>query len=276
VIVYTGSVSVGQGVETIFAQVCASHLGLPYERIRVVHGDTAVIPEGMGAFGSRATMLGGAAVMKASELVKKKLLDAAADELEAAPHDLMLTPAGVSVVGAPARFVSLETLLSSTGGVIVVEDRFVCELLGFPYGIHFAAVEVDTESGAVHIHKFAVAYDIGRCVNPVLVEGQIAGGLAQGIGGALLEEFSFDAGGQPLAASFMDYLLPTSEEVPDAQMLITEDAPSPLNPLGVKGAGEAGTAAVGAAIANAVSDALGREATRLPLSPQRVVELANA
>jgi len=276
VMVYSGSASVGQGVETILAQVCASHLGLPYDRITVVHGDTAVIPEGMGAFGSRATMLGGAAVMKASELVKKKLLDAAADELEAAPDDLMLTPAGVSVVGAPARFVSLETLLSSTGGVIVVEDRFVCELLGFPYGIHFAAVEVDTESGAVHIHKFAVAYDIGRCVNPVLVEGQIAGGLAQGIGGALLEEFSFDAGGQPLAASFMDYLLPTSEEVPDAQMLITEDAPSPLNPLGVKGAGEAGTAAVGAAIANAVSDALGREATRLPLSPQRVVELANA
>jgi CO/xanthine dehydrogenase Mo-binding subunit len=108
------------------------------------------------------------------------------------------------------------------------------------------------------------------------VRGQISGGFAQGIGGALLEEFSFDAGGQPLAASFMDYLLPTSEEVPELQMLITEDAPSPLNPLGVKGVGEGGTAAVGAAIANAVSDALGREVTRLPLSPQRVMELASA
>ncbi|HSS94537.1 MAG TPA: molybdopterin cofactor-binding domain-containing protein, partial [Candidatus Dormibacteraeota bacterium] len=276
VMVYTGSVSVGQGVETIFAQVCASHLGLPYENITVVHGDTAVIPEGMGAFGSRAAMLGGTAVMQASEQVKKRLLDAAAEELEAAPQDLVLTTAGVSVVGSPSRSVSLAKLLSAWGGVIKEENRFVCDLLGFPYGIHFAAVEVDTATGAVRIHRFAVAYDIGRCINPVLVMGQISGGFAQGIGGALLEEFSFDETGQPLAASFMDYLLPTAEEVPDVQMLITEDAPSPLNPLGVKGAGEAGTAAVGAALANAVSDALGREVTRLPLSPQRVVELASA
>jgi aerobic carbon-monoxide dehydrogenase large subunit len=275
VIVYSGSASVGQGVETILAQVCVSHLGLPYERVRVVHGDTAVIPEGMGAFGSRATMLGGSAVMRASEQLRKRLLDAAAQELEAAPADLMLTPAGVSVTGAPTRSVSLTTLLSASGGLITEEHRFVCDLLGFPYGIHFAAVEVDPATGAIHIHRYAVAYDIGRCVNPVLVGGQISGGFAQGIGGALFEEFSFDASGQPLSASFMDYLLPTSEEVPDVELLLTEDAPSPLNPLGVKGAGEGGTAAVGAAIANAVSDALGCEVTRLPLSPQRVVELAS-
>jgi aerobic carbon-monoxide dehydrogenase large subunit len=274
--VYTGSVSVGQGVETIFAQVCASHLGLPYERISVVHGDTAVIPEGMGAFGSRAAMLGGTAVMRASERLRSRLLDAAAKELEASPADLMLTPEGVSVVGAPSRKLSLRKLLSSGDGVIKEEDRFVCERLGFPYGIHFAAVEVDPASGAVRVHRYAVAYDIGRCINPVLVKGQIVGGFAQGIGGALLEEFSFDSTGQPLSASFMDYLLPTSAEVPDVQVLITEDAPSPLNPLGVKGAGEGGTSAVGAAIANAVSDALGTEVTRLPLNPQRVMELARA
>jgi CO/xanthine dehydrogenase Mo-binding subunit len=160
--------------------------------------------------------------------------------------------------------------------VIKVEDRFVCELLGFPYGFHVAAVEVDVASGAVRIHRYLIAYDVGRVINPVLVRGQIAGGMAQGVGGALLEEFSFDANGQPLAASFMDYLLPTSEEVPEVEMLITEDAPSPLNPLGVKGAGEAGTAGVGAAIANAVSDALGAEVTRLPLNPPRIVELASA
>ena len=274
VIVYTGSASVGQGVETILAQVCVSHLGLPYERVTVVHGDTAVIPEGMGAFGSRSAMLGGAAVMRASEQVRKRLLDAAAEQLEAAPSDLVLTPVGVSVIGAPSRAVTLSSLLRAFGGVIKEEYRFVCDLLGFPYGAHFAAVEVDPASGAIHIHRYAVAYDIGRCINPVLVKGQISGGFAQGIGGALLEEFSFDASGQPLSASFMDYLLPTSEEVPDLEVLITEDAPSPLNPLGVKGAGEGGTAAVGAAIANAVSDALGREVTRLPLTPQRVVELA--
>jgi carbon-monoxide dehydrogenase large subunit len=276
VMVYTGSVSVGQGVETILAQVCASHIGLPYERVTVVHGDTAVIPEGMGAFGSRATMLGGAAVMLAAEEVKRKVLEAAAEQLEAAAADLVLTADGVAVVGAPARSVTFARLLSSRGGVIKEENRFVCELLGFPYGIHFAAVEVDPASGGVHIHRYAVAYDIGRAVNPVLVRGQIQGGFAQGLGGALLEEFSFDATGQPLAASFMDYLLPTSQEVPDLEILVTEDAPSPLNPLGVKGVGEGGTAAVGAAIANAVSDALGCEVTRLPLNPQRVMELATS
>ncbi len=276
VIVYTGSVSVGQGVETIFAQVCATHLGLPYERISVVHGDTAAIPEGMGAFGSRGAMLGGAAVMQAAEAVRRRLLELASDELEAAPDDLVLDAAGVHVRGTPSRSVTVARLVGREGGVIKAEDRFVCELLGFPYGIHFAAVEVDTGSGALHIERYAVAYDIGRCINPVLVRGQIAGGLAQGVGGAVLEELAYDAAGQPLSASFMDYLMPTSEEVPDVEVLITEDAPSPLNPLGVKGAGEGGTAGVGAALANAVSDALGREVTSLPLTPQRILELASA
>jgi CO/xanthine dehydrogenase Mo-binding subunit len=274
VTVYTGTASVGQGVETVLAQVCATHLGLPYERVTVVHGDTAAIPEGMGAFGSRAAMLGGAAVMGASEQVRRRVLEAAAEELEVALEDLVLLPHGVAVVGAPSRTVSFATLLASRGGAIKEENRFVCELLGFPYGIHFAAVEVDVASGAVHIRRYAVAYDIGRVINPVLLQGQISGGFAQGVGGALLEEFSFDANGQPMSASFMDYLIPTSEEVPDVEMLVTEDAPSPINPLGVKGAGEAGTAAVGAAIGNAVSDALGREVTTLPLNPQRVLDLA--
>jgi len=276
VVVYSGSASVGQGVETILAQVCATHLGMPYERISVVHGDTAVIPEGMGAFGSRAAMLGGSAVMLASEQIKARLLEGASHALEAAPDDLVLSSEGVSVRGTPSRSVRLADLLAEYGGVMVEENRFVCELLGFPYGIHFAAVEVDTGSGAVRVHRYAVAYDIGRCINPVLVRGQIAGGFAQGLGGAMLEEFRYDAAGQPLAASFMDYLLPTAQEVPDLEILLTEDAPSPLNPLGVKGAGEGGTAAVGAAIANAVSDALGCEITELPLSPQRVREAASA
>lgn len=266
--VFTGTASLGQGVETILAQVCATHLGLPFDRITVVHGDTAAIPEGMGSFGSRAAMMGGAAVMGAATKLRRQVLEAAAAQLEAAPDDLVLTAEGVSVRGAPSRNVPLPTLS--------VEDRFVCELLGFPYGIHLAAVEVDPATGAVRVHRYAVAYDIGRCINPMIVRGQISGGFAQGLGGTLLEEFAFDSNGQPLAASFMDYLLPTSEDVPDVELLITEDAPSPLNPLGVKGAGEGGTAAVGGAIANAVADALGVEVTRLPLSPQRVAELAGA
>jgi carbon-monoxide dehydrogenase large subunit/6-hydroxypseudooxynicotine dehydrogenase subunit gamma len=222
----------------------------------------------MGSFGSRAAMMGGAAVMGAAVKARNQILAAAAEELEAAPEDLVIAGDKVTGRGAPGRSVPLPEL--------AVEDRFVCELLGFPYGIHFAAVEVDTETGAVDVHRYAVAYDIGRCINPVIVRGQMAGGFAQGLGGALLEEFAFDSSGQPLSASFMDYLLPTAREVPDLDMLITEDAPSPLNPLGVKGAGEGGTAAVGGAIANAVADALGVDVTRLPLTPQRIVELARA
>ena len=131
------------------------------------------------------------------------------------------------------------------------------------------------ETGALDIHRYAVAYDVGRAVNPQLVHGQIVGGLAQGLGGAVLEELAYDASGQLVSGSFMDYLLPTAGEMPEVRVLITEDAPTPLNPLGVKGAGEGGTAAAGAVIANAVSDALGAEATVLPLTPERVVDLAH-
>ncbi len=273
VVVFSGSASVGQGVETTLAQVCASHLGLPYDRISVRHGDTAVIPEGMGAFGSRAAMLGGAAVMIASGEVRSRVLEVASAELEIGPDDLVLDAGGVAPRGAEWKRLSWERLVECNGGDFVEEGRYRCELLGYPYGIHVAAVEVDTDTNVIDIKRYAVAYDIGRCINPVLVRGQITGGAAQGVGGALLEEFVYDASGQPLATSFMDYLMPTASEMPEVEILVTEDAPSPLNPLGVKGAGEGGTAAVGAALANAVSDALGVEITRLPLSPDRLDEL---
>jgi carbon-monoxide dehydrogenase large subunit len=144
----------------------------------------------------------------------------------------------------------------------------------YPYGIHCAVVRIDRETGSVAVERLFIAYDVGRAVNPMLVEGQLHGGAAQGVGGALLEEFVYDPSGQPLAASFADYLMPTASETPEMITLVTEDAPSPLNPLGVKGAGEGGITAVGAAIASAVDDALGRPGAgvvdRLPLSPARV------
>jgi carbon-monoxide dehydrogenase large subunit len=145
----------------------------------------------------------------------------------------------------------------------------------YPYGVHIAVVRVDAETGGVAVERYAIAYDVGRAVNPMLVEGQIAGGLAQGLGGALYEEFLYDENGEPLSVSFADYLIPTANEVPASEILITEDAPSPLNPLGLKGAGEGGANPVGAAIASAVDDALQRNGavTRLPLTPQRVKEL---
>jgi CO/xanthine dehydrogenase Mo-binding subunit len=145
---------------------------------------------------------------------------------------------------------------------------FTADHMTYPYGVHVAVVEIDRATAGCRVVRYVVGYDTGRAVNPMLVEGQLVGGVAQGIGGALLEEFLYDDYGQPLAVSFMDYLLPTATEVPSVEVILREDAPSPLNPLGVKGAGEGGINAAGAAIAAAVDDALGRpmSVTRLPIS----------
>jgi carbon-monoxide dehydrogenase large subunit/6-hydroxypseudooxynicotine dehydrogenase subunit gamma len=145
----------------------------------------------------------------------------------------------------------------------------------YPYGVHVAVVKVDRETGGVNVEQFLIAYDVGRAVNPMLVEGQIAGGFAQGLGGALLEEFEYDGRGQPLSVTFADYLIPTASETPMVNVLLSEDAPSPLNPLGLKGAGEGGITAVGAAVAAAIDDAIGipGAVTRLPVTPVRLKEI---
>src|SRR5262249_8652392 len=208
----------------------------------------------------------------------------AADQLEIAPDDLVVEGDRVHARGAPTRAITLRELAEAARPVHALargipprleeESYFFCEDMSFPYGIHVAAVEVDVETGEGGIVRYGIGYDIGRAINPLLVDGQIVGGAAQGIGGALFEEFAYDDDGQLVACSFMDYLIPTAGEVPSVEVLVTEDAPTPLNPLGVKGSGEAGAAAAGAALANAVSDALGAEATSLPLTPERVRELA--
>jgi carbon-monoxide dehydrogenase large subunit len=271
-VAYVGSASVGQGVDTVLAQVCAETLGVPFNAVRVSHGDTDVVPEGMGSFGSRASMLGGSAVAQAAEALRKRLIDVAAERLEASPADLTVEGDRVIVRGSPAVGVPLAELAAAAPDE---EARFECPDMSFPYGLHCVALEADVETGALDIHRYAVAYDVGRALNPQLVDGQIVGGVAQGVGGALLEELAYDQSGQLVSGSFMDYLMPTASEVPAVRVLITEDAPTPLNPLGAKGAGEGGTAAAGAVIANAVSDALGAEARVLPLTPERVVDLAD-
>jgi len=269
--VYSGTASVGQGVETVLAQICAQELGLSTDAVQVFHGDTATVPEGIGAWGSRATVVGGSAVLLAARGVKKRLFDRAADRLEASPSDLVVENGRVMVRGAPLRAIAMSELAESG-----LAESYVYQTtrMTYPYGAHAAVVEVDGETGRIAIVDYAVAYDIGKAVNPALVEGQLIGGLAQGIGGAILEEIVYDAGGQPLSATFMDYLLPTSMEMPRRLVVhILEESPTPLNPLGAKGAGEGGTAGAGAAIANAVADALrplGVEVTDLPLSPDRI------
>jgi aerobic carbon-monoxide dehydrogenase large subunit len=281
--VVTGAASVGQGVETVVAQICADTLGVDYRSINVVHGQTDRIAYGMGAFASRVTVMTGEATRIAATKVRDKALAAAASLLQSAPDTLDVVdgkvirkaaPQGPSVtLGAVAKALApASKLLGDALPGLSAEGWFESHHMTYPYGVHLAVVRVDPDSGAVTVERFLVAYDIGRAVNPMLVEGQICGGVAQGVGGALFEEFLYDAHGEPLAVNFADYLMPTAREVPPIDILLTEDAPSPLNPLGLKGAGEGGANAVGAAIAAAIDDALGTPGavTQLPVTPQRL------
>ncbi len=284
VVLYSGCASLGQGVETVLAQIVADELKVPFEDVRVVHGDTDLVPFGVGSNASRTTVMAGSAAFKAAQKVKQKLLGVAAQAFEIDPDDLLLADGRISVRGAPERSLTLaevvrlaapgSALKSGIAPGITEADFFASDRRPFPYGVHIALVEVDRETGLVKVLKYLLAEDIGRAINPMLVEGQMVGGLAQGLGGALLEEFVYDANGQSLSTSFMDYLIPTAMEVPNVDLLLSEEAPSPLNPLGVKGAGEGGIAAAGGALANAVSDAIGAEVTRLPMKPEYVLELA--
>jgi carbon-monoxide dehydrogenase large subunit len=270
--IVTGVASIGQGVETVLAQIASETLGLPYHKIRVIHGQTALIEEGMGAFASRVTVMTGTAVRMAAEDLRARAFAASAALLQAEQGDLALRHgAVVSASGASIGLAELAAQLEASGG-LTGEGIFAASHMVYPYGVHIAQVRIDPGTCGIAVERFIVAYEIGRSVNPMLVEGQIAGAAAQGIGGALLEEFVYDENGQPLAASFADYLMPTCHEVPEIECLVREDAPSPLNPLGVKGAGEGGITAAGAAIAAAIDDALGMPGaiTELPVTPQRL------
>jgi aerobic carbon-monoxide dehydrogenase large subunit len=171
--------------------------------------------------------------------------------------------------------ITLGEIVKNSPGGLSTEGQHTAEHMNYPYGVHVAVVRVDRDTGGVAIERYLTAYDIGRAVNPMLIEGQIAGGFAQGVGGALLEEFAYDGRGEPLCVTLSDYLMPTAHEVPRLEVIVTEDAPSPLNPLGIKGAGEAGVNGVGAALAAAIDDAIGIPGaiTRLPVTPRRVREI---
>jgi aerobic carbon-monoxide dehydrogenase large subunit len=283
VILYSGCNSVGQGIATALSQIVADELHVAIDNVRVVHGDTAKVPYGNGSNASRSTVMAGSAAVGASRKVKDKLLQLASASLEIDSADLILRDGHIVVRGALERSLSFSELarLALPGpalksGItpgISEEDFFATDKRPFPYGVHIASVEVDKEIGKIKILDYLVTEDVGRKINPMIIEGQMAGGLAQGIGGAMLEEFVYDEDGQPLSTNFMDYLLPTAMEMPKAQFISTEDFPSPHNPLGVKGAGEGGITAAGAALANAVSNALGVEVKKLPLKPDYVLQL---
>jgi CO/xanthine dehydrogenase Mo-binding subunit len=273
--VITGVASIGQGVETVIAQICAETLGVDYANIRVIHGQTNRIDRGMGAFASRVTVMCGEATRLAATKLRACVLQAAAEQMQTAAESLDIVNGEIVRIGSPGPSMPMAELARTLPDGLSAEDTFESTHMVYPYGVHLAAVRVDPETGSVEIERYVIAYDIGKAVNPKLVEGQIAGGLAQGIGGALLEEFRYDQSGEPLSVTFADYLMPTARDVPEISIVVAEDAPSPLNPLGLKGAGEGGVNPVGAAIASAIDDALRRpnSVTQLPITPQRLKTL---
>ena len=287
--VVTGGASVGQGFETVMAQVCGDALGVDYRKVRVVHGRTDRITHGIGAHAARATVMTGSAVHVAALKTRAKALEMAAailavpeDQLEIANGEVFRKGSadriGISLADVAKALEPTSKRLGLREPGLTALGWFSADHMNYPYGVHIAVVKVDCATGVVKVERYLLGYDIGRAINPMLVEGQLVGGFTQGLGGALYEEFLYDENGQPLSVTFADYLIPTAHEVPKVETLVTEDAPSPLNPLGLKGAGEGGITGVGACIASAVDDALGipGAVTQLPVTPQRVREILRA
>jgi carbon-monoxide dehydrogenase large subunit len=291
VTVLTGSSAHGQGHETCFAQIAADELGIPMEDVEVVHGDTAQVPLGIGTFGSRSAAVGGSALVLSARKVKDKAVKIAAHLLEAATADVVLEDGRFSVRGTPGRTlgwsdVSLQAFLAHNlpaGLEPALEATTFFDPSNFtwPFGTHVCVTEVDPESGQVRVLRYVAVDDCGHLINPLIVDGQVHGGITQGLAQALYEGAEYDQNGQLLTGSFMDYAIPTAAQTPSYETAHTV-TPAPANPLGVKGIGEAGTIAASAAVVNSVVDALAPLGVRhldMPLKAERVwraIEAARA
>jgi aerobic carbon-monoxide dehydrogenase large subunit len=280
--VVTGSSAHGQGHETAWSQLVADRLGVPFEDIEVLHGDTSISPRGMDTYGSRSLTVGGSAVVKAADKVVDKARRIAAHLLEANEDDLEFTAGKFAVRGTPGSEVSIQEIALATFAAhnypegiepsIDAEMTFDPENFSFPHGTHLCAAEVDTDTGRVTIRKYACVDDVGTIVNPLIVEGQVHGGLAQGIAQALYEEAVYDADGNLTTGTFVDYLVPSAADLPHFDTGNTVHT-APGNPIGAKGVGEAGTIASTPAVVNSVLDAvrhLGVSDIRMPMTPERV------
>ncbi len=297
VTVWAGGASIGQGLETVLTQVCADALGVRPERITVLLGDTAQLTSGGGSFASRGAVAAGNAVATAAARVRERALTIAAHVLEAAPADLEITDGRVAVRGAREGAISLGTLVEVMSQPILGagrpwpatrplpwDDTLGLEASAvhrpdftYSYAVHAAVVEVDVATGVVDVLRYVVVHDCGKVLNPAIVGGQVTGGVAQGLGGALFEEIIHDGAGQNLSSTLMSYVLPRASQVP-AITLDHLETPA-ANPLGVKGAGEGGVMPVAAAISAAVDDALAPWRTfcaRTPLTPERVWTMIQA
>jgi carbon-monoxide dehydrogenase large subunit len=285
VLVATGACSQGQGHETVYAQIAADALGVPLEDVTVTGGDTDAIPFGIGTFASRSTVLAGSAVAVSGAAVRGKLVRAAARLLEAAEADLLVEDGRIFVRGSPGRALTFSSIvrasLPSFQAPGAIEPDFEATTyqgvptVTYASAVHVAVVDVDPETGRVSLLRYIVAHDCGRVINPMLVDGQIHGGVAQGIGGGLGEEIVYDSAGQLLTGSLMDYAMPRADELPFIETVHLEHL-SPRNPLEVKGVGEGGAISPPAALANAIEDALapfGVRITEGPVTPTRIVAL---
>ena len=285
--VYTGALAMGQGTKTTLAQVCADQLGVSIETIDVIAGDTGHVSLGLGGFASRQAVTAGSSVHLAAKAVRTKALKVASQLLEVAEDDLDITDGNVHVVGAKDVSVALGAIARTMRGVpgysipsdldagLEASAAFRTDALAYAHSFHVCEVEVDAETGQVRILRYVALQDSGKLINPLIVAGQVHGGVVHGIGNALFEFMGYDDNGQPVTTNFAEYLLPAATELPDIEVIFRE-SPSPLNPLGVKGVGEGGTVPVAAAIISAVEDALRPfdvRIARTPITPPDIVEL---
>ncbi len=274
VTVVTGTVPHGQGHETAFAQIVSATLAVPIEAVVLIHSDTDAVPDSGGTFGSRSLQFGGSSVLVSAEVVLEQAKARAAGLLEASPSDMVITDEGrIGVAGSPAQALSwAELAAASPDDPLRAAERFGQYANTYPFGAHVAVVEVDTATGSVHLRRIVAVDDCGRILNPILVTGQVHGGLAQGIAQALFEGVVYDEEGMPLTSTLADYLMPSAAEFPAFETAHTE-TPTPHNPLGAKGIGESGTIGSTPAVQSAVIDALAHLGVRhidMPLAPERV------
>jgi aerobic carbon-monoxide dehydrogenase large subunit len=274
--VYVGSSAIGQGLETSFAQIAADALEVPMDLIRgVKHGSTSYVSDGYGAYHSRSVVMGGSAMLDAADKLRAAIRVEAAKRLGCEPRDVEIVD-GSKAVGPGNKSLSLAGL-SAEG--ISAEGAFLNKKHTYTYGAHAAHVAVDPKLGHVELIDYVIIEDCGRAINPLTLHGQAIGSAVQGLGGAIMEHLQYDAEGQLLTGSLADYLIPTASDFPNIRAVVLEDHPSPINPLGAKGAGEGGIIAAGGTMANAVANALssfGVEPRELPLTPTRIWEMVQA
>jgi xanthine dehydrogenase molybdenum-binding subunit len=275
-VLLTGTAGLGTGAHTALAQIVAEELGVRFEDVSVIHGDTDVVPWDIGAFASHTTYMGGRAAQMAAAEVKKQLLERAAQQLECEPAALEVHGGVIAIRGGDARRLTVRDAVAPRPGVPAAQ--FVGTATYHPtksysFAAHFVEVAVDTETGQIEVLQVVPVHEIGRVIHPVAAAGQIEGGIQQGIGHTLYEDHQIDpATGRSLNANFVDYKMPLAMDMPPIRTIILETAPDPGGPFGAKGVGEDPIIAIGPAIANAVYDAIGVRFRDYPIRPEHVLE----